>query len=59
MNHFLKTILVAAALGAISQSAPAAGTLLVVSKQTQTLAIVDGQTLKVTAHVPVGANRTR
>ena len=58
MNYSRKVILAAAAFAMAAACATAAshGTLLVVSKQTQTLAIVDGQTLKVTAHVPVGAN---
>ncbi len=34
--------------------APAHGALLVVTKQTHALAIVDGETLRVLAHVPIG-----
>ncbi|MDE2163846.1 MAG: YncE family protein [Alphaproteobacteria bacterium] len=58
MRHLLKPLLVAAAFCATTAAAAAAshGSLLVVTKQSRSVAIVDGTTLKVTAHVPVGEN---
>lgn len=57
----LGTLLVAAGLSGVmcaaqqvAYQAPQRGVLLVVTKQTHALAIVDGETLRVLAHVPIG-----
>jgi len=48
------SIAIAGVIGAQTMAPPAPGTLLVLSKREQTLAIVDGASLAVVARVPVG-----